>query len=166
MSATATETKPAENPTPAPAATPAPTPALSATPAPAAPAAVAAPAVPTPDAAALSAKAVEDERTRVSEITALCNRAGKPDLALSAVKDGRSVDAVRKDLLDSMLSSNKPVGDSDGADPLAKPDPDKKYREEFAAARDVYLRQGVSEDSYIRSRRRDDGLPVESVAAK
>lgn len=131
--------------------------------------AAAPPAAPVVDQAAVT-KASEDataaERKRCAEVVALCSRAGKIDLAITAIKDGKSIELLQKDLLESMLSTNKPVGEASDKDQLQGADPDRKFKAEYQQHKDLYARQGVSEEAYCRSRRRDEGLAVEPLSQK
>lgn len=70
-------------------------------------AAPAAPAAPAVDAEAIRREAQNAERTRVSEITALAEKAGKRDLADKHIKDGSSVEDFRAALLDAMIERGK-----------------------------------------------------------
>jgi hypothetical protein len=119
--------------------------------APAAPAAdlSAAPAVPvahTPTADLAAA-----ERTRCLQIQALCNLAGVPDKFSLFVNGNFTVEAAQAALRD--LSAQRGSVIQPAAEP--QPDPNARYKAEFAANRDSIT---VTEEQWIRSRRIDDGL--------
>lgn len=98
------------------------------------------------------------ELIRRSELTALCKLAKcESDLQLFIDAGFSRTDA--QDYLKAsgkLQSQNPPV--SEGADPLEKKTPDEKYGAEFDANPEVYEQLGLSRESYIKSRRIDDGL--------
>ena len=119
--------------------------------APAAPAAdlSAAPAVPvahTPTADLAAA-----ERTRCLQIQALCNLAGVPDKFSLFVNGNFSIEAAQAALREFAAQRGSVI--QPAAEP--QPDPNSKYKAEFAANRDSIT---VTEEQWIRSRRIDDGL--------
>ena len=58
---------------------------------------------------AVRAEAVEAERTRIAEVTSLCNRHGMEDLGRQLVESGRSIDEARAAVLDKMNIKEEPV---------------------------------------------------------
>lgn len=108
----------------------------------------------------VAGKVMTDERNRVCDILALCEKAGKAELSAKFVTDGVATADVQKQLFDVLCTSNKPIGEGSAADLSAKPDENSKYKAEFAATKTAYLSAGVSEEDYIRTRRIDDGLDV------
>lgn len=93
---------------------------------------------------------------RSAEIAALCQLARSADAAKFIADETLSVEAVRATLFEQLAA--KSALSAGGADPLgAKPDPEQKYREEFAAST-MHAKLGVTEAEYIAQRRREDGL--------
>jgi hypothetical protein len=120
----------------------------------------AAPATPAADlSAADTAPAVETatadlaaaERQRCLQIQALCNLAGVPDKFSIFVNGNFTVEGTQAALRD--LSAQKGSVVQPAAEP--QPDPNAKYKAEFAAHRNSIT---VTEEQWIRSRRIDDGL--------
>ena len=91
------------------------------------------------------------ERTRCLQIQALCNLAGVPDKFSLFVNGNFSVEAAQAALRD--LSAQRGSVIQRAAEP--QPDPNAKYKAEFAAHRNSIT---VTEEQWIRSRRIDDGL--------
>lgn len=132
-------------------------------PIPAEPVTTEAPAAPATHAADLSAAdtmpAVETatadlaaaERQRCLQIQALCNLAGVPDKFSVFVNGNFTVEGTQAALRD--LSAQKGSIVQPAAEP--QPDPNAKYKAEFAAHRNSIT---VTEEQWIRSRRIDDGL--------
>ena len=109
----------------------------------------------------LLAKATADgiaaENTRVTKIRALCATAGMPDKADKFLADSAvTVEAVQTALFEAMCLKNKAAGEGESGNPPAK-DEDAAYKAEYAAAKDVYAKQGLSEADYVATRRVDDG---------
>lgn len=148
----AEDTKPVE--TPAPAAT---APAVPTTAAPVDTAAIEAAAV---------ARGVAAENTRITEITALCETAKLPNEAKRLIADNKiTVEDARKQLFDAMCKSRPAVGDEGGeGDPPAK-DENAVYKKEYADNKAYYIKNGTSEEQFVRTRRIDDGLEVLSTAS-
>lgn len=119
--------------------------------APAAPAAdlSAAPAIPV--AQTPTADLAAAERTRCLQIQALCNLAGVPDKFSLFINGNFSVEATQSALRE--LTAQRGSVIQPAAEP--QPDPNSKYKAEFAANRDSIT---VTEEQWIRSRRIDDGL--------
>jgi HK97 family phage major capsid protein/HK97 family phage prohead protease len=63
----------------------------------------------TPDLAVVRAEAAEAERTRIAEISALCDKHGMGDLGRQLVESGRSIDEARAAVLDKMNIPQEPV---------------------------------------------------------
>lgn len=103
---------------------------------------------------------VTSERQRISEVTALCNTAGHPQLAQHFIETGADKTVVQAQLFTKLCESRPPVNTgatgATGADPGLSGD--EKYKAEYAKQREVMLRMNVTEEGYIKSRRIDDGL--------
>jgi hypothetical protein len=56
----------------------------------------------TPDLAVVQAEAAQAERSRISDITALCDKHGMADLGRQMVESGRSIDEARAAVLDKL----------------------------------------------------------------
>ena len=81
---------------------------------PAASAATSTPPIPementTPDLEVVRAEAVEAERTRIAEVTSLCNKHGMEDLGRQLVESGRSIDQARAAVLEHLNIKEEPV---------------------------------------------------------
>ena len=63
----------------------------------------------TPDLSVVRAEAAEAERSRISGITALCERHGMTDLAGELVRGGKGIDEARAAVLERMGSKQQPV---------------------------------------------------------
>jgi HK97 family phage major capsid protein/HK97 family phage prohead protease len=63
----------------------------------------------TTDLAVVRAEAAEAERTRIAEISALCDKHGMGDLGRQLVESGRSIDEARAAVLDKMNIPQEPV---------------------------------------------------------
>ena len=64
---------------------------------------------PTPDLAVVRAEAAEAERSRISDISALCDKHGMADLGRQLIESGRSIDEARAAVLDKMNIPQEPV---------------------------------------------------------
>lgn len=106
---------------------------------------------------AKSAADLANERKRAADITAACGVAKKSELAAKFIEDGASLSDVNAALLKAVCAANAPNddGNQDGLD-MSK-DEDAGYKAEFAAAKAVYAREGISEADYVAMRRVDDG---------
>ena len=83
-------------------------------PEPAASAAISTPPVPemedtTPDMEVVRAEAVEAERSRIAEVTSLCNKHGMEDLGRQLVESGRSINEARAAVLEKLNVKEEPV---------------------------------------------------------
>ena len=83
-------------------------------PEPAASAAISTPPVPemedtTPDMEVVRAEAVEAERSRIAEVTSLCNKHGMEDLGRQLVESGRSINEARAAVLEKLNLKEEPV---------------------------------------------------------
>tara|TARA_Y100000361_G_scaffold32754_1_gene27458 strand:+ start:1849 stop:4236 length:2388 start_codon:yes stop_codon:yes gene_type:complete len=83
-------------------------------PEPAASAAITTPPVPementTPDMEVVRAEAVEAERSRIAEVTSLCNKHGMEDLGRQLVESGRSINEARAAVLEKLNVKEEPV---------------------------------------------------------
>lgn len=104
-----------------------------------------------------SKEAIKAERERSANIMALCNQAGKPELAAGFVESDKSVADVQAHLFNAICQERKPA--DGGAAPVAAPeDENTPYRKEYAAKKAIYSQSGLSEADYIATRRIDDGL--------
>jgi len=63
----------------------------------------------TPDLAVVRAEAAEAERSRISDISALCDKHGMADLGRQLIESGRSIDEARAAVLDKMNIPQEPV---------------------------------------------------------
>lgn len=113
------------------------------------------------DTSAIEAKAkLEGEKAaeeRITKIYAMCNQAGKPDLAQGYVSNGLSVADVQNRLFDAMCKDRPAVGEEHGAPatPASKPkDPDAEFKKEFAA--NPHLAETLSEEQYLAQRRKEE----------
>lgn len=111
-------------------------------------------------------KAIAEERKRQADIRALCAEANCADKAEAYCKEGKTVEDVRTALFSEMCKRNSaPSGDSAGDELGEGKDPDKKFKKEYAENRTFYVAHGITEASYIQSRRVDEGLDPVSVGA-
>jgi hypothetical protein len=110
--------------------------------------------------------AADNARKLAADVMAVCNQAGKPDLAAEFITNGTPLADVQARLLQLMCAERKPTDDT-GSDPINKAaDPNAAYKAEYAKHKDAYVRNGVSEDEYVKSRRIDDGLdPLQKIGA-
>lgn len=101
---------------------------------------------------------------RASEIMAFAATSGLNDhakIAQEAIDAGQSVEAFKAGLADRLIAQNKlsKDGDEDESD-----DPHAKFRAEFKAGGAAFATLGiVDEELYVRSRCRDEGLPVPAI---
>lgn len=103
------------------------------------------------------AGAIKEERERDSELTALCEAAGMPQLARKFIDAGTNLGEAKATILDAKLK-REGAGDG-GEDPeLAEADENAKFKAEFAEHRQQYLKSGVTEEDFLRTRRIDEGL--------
>lgn len=118
------------------------------------------------------AKGQADERQRCSEIRALCDKAKRPQLAAKFIADGTDVAKVQSELFTALCEDNPTVGDAGGGDRAGgrtEKDPDADFKREYAAGRETYLRMGVDEEAYLRTRRIDEAggfLPADLLNGK
>ena len=112
-----------------------------------------------------SPSADEIEKTsakRVSDLFALAKNAGLSDyekLAQDWVDRGLSLVDAKASLADRLIAQNTLSKDGGTGDP----DQYGKFRQEFREHADIFRRNQVTEDSYIRTRCRDEGLPVPEI---
>lgn len=106
--------------------------------------------------------AIANERKRVADITAMCNRAGCTDRAQNWINNGTSVSDVQNALFDVLCTNRPPVGGESAGGPIAATG-DERFKQEYAASRDIYMQNGVTEEAYIKSRRIDMGLEILKV---
>lgn len=121
------------------------------------------PADKTPPDAKEAAKA---ELSRRSEITALCTLAKIPDADRDLMINAGFSRAEAQDYLKSSgrLSTANPPLSEGGKDPGSKKEtPEEKFGAEYDQNKDVFQRQGLSRDAYIKSRKIDEGLELLQV---
>jgi ATP-dependent Clp endopeptidase proteolytic subunit ClpP len=111
------------------------------------------------------ANAADNERKRSADIIAVCNQAGKADLAAEFITNKATLADVQAHLLRVLCNERKPVDDG-GTQQTQTADPNAAYKAEYAKHKDAYVRNGVSEDDFVKSRRIDDGLdPLQKIGA-
>jgi len=108
-------------------------------------------------------EAVLAENKRVSEITALCNEAGFPELVAQFTKaDGATTFTVaqaKSELMDATLRRSKAQHLGDGGDDKAKKDDaDVRFGKEYDKNQDHHLANDVTRERYIHARKIDEGL--------
>lgn len=102
-------------------------------------------------------EATEGERNRITAITALCSRAGSPELAAGFCEDAEcQPESVQEKLFAVLCDKNKPVGDGGGSDLPKTPDANAAFRAEFKA--EPAYATDMTEDQYVAMRRIDEGL--------
>ena len=114
------------------------------------------PPITTADVKAAADKAVTDERARISAVNAVCQKAGKPDMAAEFIANGTSLADVQTRMFEVLCAARPPVGDSGGNEPTTK-DPDAAFKAEYASDRALLQQAGISEADYITSRRISTG---------
>lgn len=101
---------------------------------------------------------------RASEIMAFAATSGLNDhakIAQEAIDAGQSVEAFKAGLADRLIAQNKLSKDGDEGE---SDDPHAKFRAEFKAGGAAFAALGiVDEELYVRSRCRDEGLPVPAI---
>ena len=133
----------AENPTPeTPEATPV------------APAVPAAPQLTAADLKAATDKAIADERLRMSGITSVCQKAGKPEMANEFIANGTSLPDVQNRMFDVLCAARPPVGDAGGNDAPQEKDPDAAMKSDYIADCKLFPNMGISEEAYLASRKK------------
>lgn len=81
-------------------------------------------------------------------------------LAQEAIENGTSIESFKASLADRLVAQNSLTKDSGEQDA----DQYAAFRAEFRAGRQEFARHGiVDEDAYIRTRCRDEGLPVPAI---
>jgi ATP-dependent Clp protease, protease subunit len=100
--------------------------------------------------------AADAERDRAANITAVCNQAGKSNLAADFITNKTSLADVQAHLFKALCTERTPK--DDGAGSTDKPaDPDAGYKAEYAKNK-AYAAAGMSEADYVATRRVDDGI--------
>lgn len=109
--------------------------------------------------------AIAAERSRVANITAMCNRAGCPNLAQKWIDDGAAVSDVQNALFDRLCTERPALNEGAGTGGVeGKPKTDEdKLREEYRRDEAVHNSLGVTEDEYVKSRQIDKGLNFHGV---
>jgi len=99
-----------------------------------------------------------EERNRITQIHALCKRAGKESLADSFCERGLSVAEVQGELFNALCASNSPIGDDGNSAADETPDENAKYKAEFSEARKQGFYSSLTEEQYVSLRRAEEGL--------
>lgn len=98
-----------------------------------------------------------------SQIMACAASSGLADhekLADDAIEKGMTLVDFKASITDRLLASNKLTDDSGEREK----DPHQKFRDEFRADPEGFAKFGVvDEDAYVRTRCRDEGLPVPAI---
>lgn len=95
-------------------------------------------------------------RERDKEITAVCMRAGVPEMAQKFIDDPKmTVGHVKDEMITVLCAKNVTAGvggtdHSKGADPVAK------YKAEFANSKSLMDAQGITEEAYVKSRQNQE----------
>src|SRR5690606_23149464 len=115
----------------------------------------------TPDLQGEIAKALAADRKRQSDIRAICNQAGMPELAdhYALSDQGYSVDDVRQELFTKLCKANASPSDPSSSEQNAA-DVDAKFKAEYAQSRKSFQAAGITEEDYVASRRVDEGHDV------
>lgn len=109
------------------------------------------------DVQAATDKAIADERTRVSAITAVCQKAGKPEMASEFIANGTTLSDVQTRMFEVLCAARPPVGDAGGSDQQPK-DPDAALKAEYVKdIAEMNMIGSVSEADYLLSRRISEG---------
>ena len=112
-----------------------------------------------PPAESMMSKAqVKVELQRRAEITALCKLAKVPDADRDLMIASNFSRAEAQDYLRAsgqLSASNPPVSEGSGDLPGKKPTQEEEFGLEWDNSRDLFTRQGVSREAYIKSRLRD-----------
>jgi hypothetical protein len=101
----------------------------------------------------------ELERKRCSELFAVAKNAGLEGydkIAQEAIDKNVSVESFKASISDKLIEQNKLSKDTGEQ----SPDPEAKYKKEYAAQRASFVTMGLSEQEYITSRKIDDGAEV------
>ena len=96
--------------------------------------------------------AVKAERERGVAIRAVCAKAGKPEMADDFIANGTALLDVQNRMFDVLCAARPPIGDA-GGKPEPTKDPDKAWKDEFAADRVAMEKAGITEEEYVESRR-------------
>lgn len=123
------------------------------------------------DAQALADKAAADQRAakdleiknaatveankRAADIMAVCNQAGKPELAADFIGNGTDLAGVQAHLLKVLCAERKPV--DDGEEGTQKTDENAAYKAEYVKNSANFKAAGLSEADYIETRKIEDG---------
>lgn len=98
---------------------------------------------------------------RFRNITALCSRAGVPDMADKFLADPlMKVENVQAALLDLLIAKNVPAGPGGGPDPATgtKGDPVAQWKADYQRFRDMHMSHGVTEEAYVSSMQQQAGI--------
>jgi hypothetical protein len=105
----------------------------------------------------MAAKAAQEKLSRVAEISALAKLAKVDDATKQLMLDAGFSRAEAQDWLKScghLSTINPPVSESDDA-AAKKESPEEVFGREWDAHQDVFARQGVSRELYVKSRIKD-----------
>lgn len=99
--------------------------------------------------------AVQASNQRVLEITALCTQCGVPSMAAKFINDPKvTVHHVQQEMITVLVAKNTTAGNLPG-NPTENggntADPQAKFKQEYAANKDVFMAQGITEDDYVKS---------------
>jgi len=98
---------------------------------------------------------------RYRNITALCTRAGVPEMSDKFLADPLcKVENVQAALLDLMIAKNVPAGMSGTPDASlgTQGDPTAKIKAEYAKYREMHMSHGVTEEAYVASVKQQMGV--------
>jgi len=98
---------------------------------------------------------------RYRNITALCTRAGVPEMSEKFLTDPLcKVENVQAALLDLMIAKNVPAGMSGTPDASlgTQGDPTAKIKAEYAKYREMHMSHGVTEEAYVASVKQQMGV--------
>jgi ATP-dependent Clp protease protease subunit len=143
-----------------PMAEPIVTPTVETPAAPVAPVVPAAPQLTAADVQSAADKAVADERSRISAVSSVCQKAGKPDMANEFIANGTSLADVQTRMFEVLCAARPPVGDAGGTDAPPAKDPDAQAKADYAAERVLMQRAGITEEDYVTSRRISAGTEL------
>lgn len=102
----------------------------------------------------------QQERVRISEITSLCREFGMEDQMNKYIDQGRSVESVRKDVIEHMRQNGAPIS----AKVTVESDEQDKFRE--AATDSILLRSGMHLDNPAEGARSMMGMTLRDMAVE
>ena len=108
----------------------------------------------------IAQRAMEEERTRISEITNMCRSFDvEPE---QYINEGNSVEEVRALIMEQLMQSHEPVGARGMADASVTADAEDKYR--MAAADALVMRGGVNIEKPAEGARELMGMSLRDLA--